>query len=262
MSFNFPNKKRPANTAGFTMLEVLIAIALLGMISLGIYQATAETYRLRDILLNEGDFYNGIRLSLSVMDRDISLLYSPYIMKPEEPVTAPSARPITLSTAADATTFWGPATDDGGIKPSRFIGTDTKISFVSASHIRLYKDAPESEFALISYELVQDRTSGLPDSMVLLKNESSNVFIEDERTDKLKKTYPLLHGIKKWRYRYYRKDKDRWENSWDSDKEDFKNIYPDIIEVTVEVIGPSRLHFEGMYKFRPETPLNGLNPST
>src|SRR3954471_16711499 len=75
---------RNRNTSGFTLLEVLISIFLLVVISLAIYNATTESYRLRDSLANEGDFYNGIRLSMSVLERDIALVYSPTIMIPED----------------------------------------------------------------------------------------------------------------------------------------------------------------------------------
>ena len=50
-------------------------------------------------------------------------------------------------------------------------------------------------------------------------------------------------------------DKIEWGPNWDTDKDEFKNLYPDIVEVSIEVAGPSRLQFEGTYKFRPEIPL-------
>ena len=54
----------------------------------------------------------------------------------------------------------------------------------------------------------------------------------------------------------------KWDNSWDNDKEDYKEKYPDIIEITVEVNGPDKLSHTGIYKFRPEVPISGINPST
>ena len=59
------HQKRPriARTAirlrdeGFTLVEVMIAIVLLVMISVAIYQATTQTFRYRAKIINEGDFY-------------------------------------------------------------------------------------------------------------------------------------------------------------------------------------------------------------
>src|SRR5215213_6023098 len=71
--------------AGFTLLEVLISISILVFISFGIYQATTNTFRLRDVLMNEGDFYNGIRMASSVVQRDVALIYSPALILPPKP---------------------------------------------------------------------------------------------------------------------------------------------------------------------------------
>ena len=35
-----------------------------------------------------------------------------------------------------------------------------------------------------------------------------------------------------------------------------------VIEIKIEVLGPSRLSFDGLFQFRPEVPLDGLDPST
>lgn len=272
MNFSLRN-----NQSGFTLLEVIISMTILAFISFAIYQATIETYKLRDVLANEGDFYNGIRLSLNILDRDIALIYSPELMVPPKlsnnggaPGQGNQGGPLLQGGQAEqgtdmsqTTKYWGAAIDATGIRPSHFIGADSKMSFISVSHIRIYKDAPEAEFAKISYEIKKDDAdSPIADTSVLVKTESPNVFEDDESRDKMTNAYPLLHGIKKCKIRYYRKDKDQWVSSWDSDKEETKNIYPDKIEISLEVLGPSKLSFEGTYVFRPEVPLHGLNPST
>src|SRR3954467_2214180 len=66
--------------AGFTLLEVLIVMAILAFISLGIYRATTETFRLRDSIAAEGDFYNNIRLAMTLLNRDVATMYSPTIL--------------------------------------------------------------------------------------------------------------------------------------------------------------------------------------
>lgn len=275
---------RNSLNAGFTLIEVMIAMAILAFISLAIYQLTVETYRLRDTLSSEGDFYNGVRLSMDVMQRDVALIYSPLLIQPGKTSTPspsapgtpqnpnPQALPpamnpqdlevINAAGLGQATKYWGPATDKTGVRPSRFQGTDQKMSFISASHVRVYRDAAESEFAKIGYELKQDDDPANQGSYVLVKTESPNAFEDDDSRDKSVINYPLLHGVKKLKYRYYRKDKETWESSWDSEKEDTKNLYPDMVEITIELAGPSNLHYQGVYRFRPEVPLYGIDPST
>ena len=78
MNLNYQNKLKQ-NAQGFTLLEVLIAMAILVFIAFSIYQATTQTFRLRDILSTEGAFYNNIRFATTVMWRDLSMIYSPLI---------------------------------------------------------------------------------------------------------------------------------------------------------------------------------------
>ncbi|OFZ79340.1 MAG: hypothetical protein A2583_00920 [Bdellovibrionales bacterium RIFOXYD1_FULL_53_11] len=258
------NKGCAAVTAGgFTLLEVIIALAVLAIISVGIYQAIGQTYRMRDLILGEGDFFNSIRLSMGIVERDIASIYTPDMMRPEEDTAKPAdPKDMAAIMETETTQYWSGAADKLGIRNSRFVGTETTMTFISASHIRIYKEAPESELAQISYELKRDSFDTENGTSILVKRESPNVYEDDDRKDKLQRTYPLLPGLKKFSIRYYHKALDRWEQRWDTEKEEFKNIFPDMIEISVEVVGPSRLRFDGVYKFRPEVPIAGLEPST
>ena len=258
--------------AGFTLIELLIAMFLLVVISLSIYQSTTQTYRLREILMNEGDFYNGIRLSMGIMERDISLIYSPINLTTFDPQTpqdrnqnvSPEVQAIISSDLGRPSEFWTGAFDKTGIRPSRFVGTSNRMTFISRSHQRVYKESPESEFTKIVYELRDERALNQDNnSKVLFKIADTSAFEDQNKRDTYQRTYPLLHGIKNLSFRYYRKDKKSWLSSWDSDSnDDLRNKFPDIVEVKIEVAGPSRLHFDGLYYFRPEIPTYGLDPSS
>ncbi len=258
------NLQNNQSTAGFTLLEVLIAMVILVFISVATYQTIIETYKLRESLSTEGNFYNGIRLSTTILQRDISLIYSPLISMPAQKNNT-NGPPQTTSPTDDAgqsSTFWSPAVSDIGVRPSHFIGTENKLSFIALSHIRIYKDSPESEFAKITYEIKNDpQNSG---TVMLVKTESPNAFTGDDVQDTFSRSYEILHGIKKLTYTYYKRDGDTWKilRSWDSEREEPKNTFPDMIELKLEVVGPQKQSFEGNFKFRPEIPFNGLNPST
>jgi prepilin-type N-terminal cleavage/methylation domain-containing protein len=289
MNSNSRSSTRENPESGFTLLEILIVMAILVFISLGIYQATTQTFKLRESLQTEGEFYNSIRTSMRVIDRDVAQMYSPLMMIQNGPTPAPSVAPVAnapiannsatgqtaLSSNAAAELqqgglYWSPAIDNTGLRPSHFVGTDKKFSFISSSHVRMYKDRPESEFAKITYEVKRDDQkstetdpdlSKLSDLSVLTKTENVDAFeIDDFKDEKEGVVYPLLRGITKVKIDYYNKRAEQWETSWDSEK--VNNTYPDIIRMEIEVHGRSRLSFQGIYYFRPEAPLSGLNPST
>ncbi len=258
--------------SGFTLLEMVISMAILVFISFGTYQAITQTYKLRDSLSNEEEFHSAIRMSMNVLERDVSLIYSPTLIfqntNPQPTAGAPpqlDARQQAILSVTDASTvsaFWGPAGDRMGLRFARFQGDDRKLSFISTSNIRVYKDTQESDFVKVSYQINRDEVNkDLPGTSVLTKTESPNAFEIDDSRDRSMRSYALLRGIKSWRFRYYRKDTGRWETAWDSERIDTKNLYPDKIEITLEAIGPQRLAWNGLYILRPEVPWRGLSPT-
>lgn len=267
---------------GFTLLEVLIAVAIFSMISLGIFVSTRATFKARQIVQVEGDFYNGIRFAMELMNRDVMTMYTATVFMPEKkkkqttladnpfPQPTPTQDPDAIDPneeTARATQFFMPPTSKVGVRPTRFQGSRDKMSFVAASHSRIYKDSKESEFAKIRYELVRDdRKGAIQSTSILLKTETVNVWDDkDDEKDPTLKRYRLLPGIKSVKFRYCKLPSDSNElkcfDEWDSDREDFKNALPDVVEATIEVLGPERLTFSGVYKFRPEVPHRGLSPT-
>lgn len=295
MSSNLASKPELFRNEGFTLIEVLIVMAIMVFISFGIYQALTETFKLRDSLSIEGDFYNTIRLSMGIMQRDIEMMYTPLAMidyqNPNQPqANAPAgANPsrvqrlgamnsnqqqlfpgVPNDIAGDLqqeTDFWAPAIDVTGMRPMRFIGSDKKISFVSISNSRIYKDSRESEFTKVSYEFRPDTENidadfKIDNSFMLVKTENTDAFsIDDSHDQRYIHTYKILRGITKYKIEYYSKDKDAKSLSWDSDNTDNQYVYPDIIIITLEVKGMNNLSFDGVYKLKPEEPLSALNPS-
>ena len=274
--------------AGFTLIEVLISLAILAFISLSIYQGTTQTFRMRDVVIQEGDFYNGIRLSMSILERDLNLLFSPISFVPapskkppggqpgapgaggfanrgqpgtEGPDLDPNSQEFQNSDLARTTDFWLGATNKAGVKLSRFTGEGEKMTFVTASHQRIYKDRLESEFIKVTFELRDERPDdpGFEGTKTLVKVIDTNVFDDIEKKEGSKKVYPILPGVKKIAFRYYRKDKTTWDNKWDNSKEDdYKSTYPNLVEVKLEATGGKRLNFEGIYVLKPGVSMYGL----
>jgi hypothetical protein len=229
---------------------------------------------------------------MGIMNKDVMMIYSPtLLLSSPNPPSNPSSNEgssnssnptgayssideshIAAATAADLAqsfTFWSAAADKTGLRPSRFIGTDSRMSFIAATHFRIYKDSPESEFAKVTYYVEPDSTPAgsdfkVEDSNRIVKLTSADVFENDDLKDReAEHKYTLLRGVTKCKFTYYRWEDNSFKafNSWDSDQEDFKWQIPDVVQVDIEVKGPGGLDFTGTYRFKPELPYHGLNPS-
>ena len=263
---NFPSLRE---SHGFTLLEILIAVALMAFIGVAVANRLTKSWELQAMLSTETDFYNEIRISADIIDRDVTNMYSPKIMLPDaksqtETVTTGSTAPAEQETSESGSRFWGKLLDSSGVRHATFSGEEKEISFISTSHIRIYRESPESLFSKITYELKDDPDAKdeLQGTKILLRKVSPNAFSFQDDNDTMEKTYPLVRGIKNFNFRYYSKEKDRWEKRWDGNTGEYANRFPDIIELEIETVGKDRHLFRGRFHFRPELPIEGIQPST
>ncbi|MBI3541789.1 MAG: prepilin-type N-terminal cleavage/methylation domain-containing protein [Deltaproteobacteria bacterium] len=244
--------------AGFTLIELMIAMMILAMISVGIYDITTSSFDKREKIEAEGDFYNSLRVGLDVLGRDLTAIYSPQasalpgdLGKPPQQAQPgqqgqPQGQQPTYQSSempqGTPTDFWGEPLNQQGVRPTRFQGEETKMSFISSSHMRLYRDTPESEFAKIAYSLEEPKN---PDpnakvkSKLLVKREDPNILGEDGRPSDTEVSYTLIENVKNVTFEYLDGEKDTWSKRWDTSSADHKSVFPSIIKVTVEVFVPN-----------------------
>lgn len=262
------SKTRLTYSAGFTLIELLIAITILSFISLGVYRGTAQSFSIRENLERDNDFYNSIRAALDVIGRDLIHLYNPQAAAfpgdsgknvyddPNNPDAKNQVPPPPGFPLNEGMAFWSVPVNPSGLRFSRFNGTDTELSFVSSSHVRLYRDSRECELVKIKYTLEEPKTMGK--GKILTKSEDIDIF-NDPNSSETEVKYPLLSNVKSLKFRYLDSRKDAWNTRWDSASVDFKNIYPTVVEITVEVAGPDLRNPNSSFKiyqnFRPEMAL-------
>lgn len=249
------------NRDGFSLIEIMISVAILAMISLVVVQTTTRSFQLRDDLSAEGEFNNSIKLAMNVVERDISQVFSPLMLIPK-PKTGEQQGPP--ASASNPPQFWGPIMNASGIRNSRFQGSERKMSFVASAYERVYKDAKESFFAKITYFVDADPKPepGLEGTQALFRTINTNVFDVEGDDRKTDRTYKILTGIKSVTFKYFLRGKDIWQRSWDTESVDYKNHFPDSIEINLEVSGPRNMSHLGRYLYRLEVPIHGIFPST
>jgi Type II secretion system (T2SS), protein J len=175
----------------------------------------------------------------------------------------------TSSELSQSFTFWQAATDKSGLRPSHFKGKSDQMTFISASNFRIYRDAPESEFTKVTYQVVRDDEPAIngfkvDGSNILRRGVNADVFDNDDYKDREQThNYTMLRGVVKAEFGYYRWQDNKLEhyNTWDSDTDDFRNQIPDIIEIVLDMKGPQQMSFQGNYRFKPEIPIHGFFPS-
>ena len=191
---------------GFTIIELMISMTILSFIALFVYQNTSRSFELRETLTQDGDFYNSVRVALDTFGRDIVHIYTPQAAAlPGDLGKAPKSSTngqVQQEQLSPATyDFWGALVNKNGVRPTRFNGDASKISFVTNSHMRLFHDTDECEFSKIKYGLEDDSLSK-DSKKVFVKRENTEVFSLDRENKELEVRYILLTGVKDVRFKY------------------------------------------------------------
>ena len=217
--------KQIKNTSGFTLMEVLIATAILAIVMAIVYGSFVQT---RSVIVKaEGavDELRGVRAAFSRIMWDLSMAF--------------------ISQNNEGTIFVGTDEDAGGYP-------NDSIDFTSYSNRIRNKDARESDQMEVGYYL--KRGFGILPSPPGGQGEGEAVLIKREKrridTNPLYggKTYEISEEIVGLNFRYL--DQGAWLDSWDSR---VSNSLPEAVEITIIV--KDRNGTERSYRTIVEIPL-------
>jgi general secretion pathway protein J len=121
---------------GFTLVELLIAIGISGIITVLVYGSFARTFDTREFVLQSQERYHTVRVALERMAREISMAFVYDCREVDTPTG--ERRHKTL------------------FKVERE-GKVDRMVFTSFSHMRLFKDVNESDQNVLSYYGDPDR---------------------------------------------------------------------------------------------------------
>ena len=288
------NNKPLVLKAGFTLIEVMIALFILVLIGTTTSKAVIDAAKLKEVLKDETEFASEFRTSTTFIERDLSQVFNPrWFLAPDfkpldpyaQPQIPPPGAPVTTApkmtvdeivrktrgSAFQPFEFWGPILDSSGIRASRFKGKADSMSFVAASHTRIYQQKRESIYAKVKYELIkQPPNPNLSDEQnakyaslsALVKVENTRAFeLEDPKDVPYVNTYVILNNIKSLRFSYYKKDAKDTVKEWDSESQDPKGSFPTAVEVEVSLVGPKDRTLDEKVLFNLESP-NDVLPKT
>jgi general secretion pathway protein J len=175
---------------GLTLIETLIAIAVMSMISVMIYGAFSVVARGKQVAETLGERHRVARVAMTRMARELQMAFLSMHM-------APTPQLITRNTA--------------------FTGTNRRVDFNAFAHRRIVKDAHESDQCELSYFVGQSSGFGgekKRDRQVdLLRREQA---IIDDQPGKGGVVQVLVDDIDTFALKYLDPQSGLWTDQWDS----------------------------------------------
>ena len=179
------NKNIPSSSfaKGFTLLEVLVAVFVLGLISTLVWQSFSQTVRSKNYVEAGNEMYHQLRWTLDKLTYDLSCA------------------------------FIGKGKNEG---LSGFVGTNKfagegipqdELNFLSFSHIRYNPEEKSSDQCELGYFVAQDPSSG---KFVLFRREDYTLDGNHDGGE----VNELVEGIVAFNLRYF--DGESWHDNWDS----------------------------------------------
>ncbi|MEW6673900.1 MAG: prepilin-type N-terminal cleavage/methylation domain-containing protein [Thermodesulfobacteriota bacterium] len=187
--------------AGFTLLEILVAIFIFGVVATTIFGSYRFIFSTSDAFENGITIHEAARNCLNRMTAD---LQSAYVSLP------PAYTPPKSGAAADPYRFSGEIETVGSASFSR-------LRFASLAHVALEKNTRQGIAEIVYY--VQTGADGM---FILRRSDTLYPYkpFQEQGTDPI-----LCENLKSLKFTYYDNEGDD-SNRWDSDSEDFRYTSP------------------------------------
>jgi general secretion pathway protein J len=191
---------RPAS--GFTLLEVIVAMAITAAIGAMTVGAFRQIDRAGQLSRDQGDRYAGARLALSRMAREVSMAF--------------------ISDHYDMQHIRE--------RPTLFVGKEDDLLFCTFAHERLARDARESDQSVVEYTLDSDPAhSG---EKALFRREKVHI---DEEADRGGRKDLVADHLASLRFQYWDPKKNDWVREWSTRMVDHPSDLPTRVRFEVEL---------------------------
>lgn len=194
--------------SGFTLIEVVIAIAITSFIGVVIGVSFNTTIQNKDIIEGQAEHYRMLRAAMNRMVREIGSAY--------------------VSDRYDPKRY-----RDAFDRPTNFVGKRDQLLFTSLAHQRLYADAKESDQMVVEYSVKTSPDSKAKGRQDLVRREK--VLLE-ERMERGGTEDVLFEGAKKLEFQYWNSERKQWEDEWDTRRAERKSILPTRVKITLTAV--------------------------
>lgn len=193
---------------GFTLLEVMVGLAVLGIMVTMIWQISSGTIDTKERVEKRDQIYQTARIAMDSIVKDLSMAFL-----------------VTNSELLGKT-------KDGQTVETAFIGDDKggfdELNFNSFSNWRMYRDTKESEQAEIGYSVERDEE----DKELYRLTRRVSPYLDDNVIEGGSKE-PVAVGITGFELEYYDGREHDWTKNWNSEEVDQKDKMPRAVKVTI-----------------------------
>ena len=200
---------------GFTLAEVLVALAITAFIGGMVWGSFNQGFKAKEMIEAEAGIYRELRTGTARMVREISMAF--------------------ISENYDTTRF-----RDFADRPTFFTGEGETLGFSMLGHQRLLRDAKESDQSIVSYKV--DRDPDLKNISSLLRCEKPVI---DDEPDRCERWEALITDVRKVEFKYWDNKKKDWVAQWDTRKNEHPQQLPD--RVRIEITAKDELGKERKY---------------
>ena len=219
---------------GFTLVEVLVAVAVLAVMMIFAWGAISQTVRAKKVFGASQDRYREARNAMTRIVHDLEMAY----VSGNEDRTQVETRTFFIGEAS---------------------GDIQSLRFSSFAHTRLYSDANESDQTVIAYFGANDRDARGQEN--IMRRENRRLSGPGERWDSTPgETDILFTDVKKLKFTYWDFRGSEWKDTWSTQGVEGANgRIPDRIKIALTFVDENgkettltteaRLHLQEMLNF-------------
>ena len=232
--------KMKTSKAGFTLLEVILAITILSTLSLLSSQAISRALKARSKIQQEVDDVSTLRDSMRMIRTDINLAFHhrdfeketlDIAKKPKAAAPAAPGAPVAPPPPETKreTVRVSPVTD--------FMGIESEVNFVTLNSGRLTSANVQADFIEVGYALKSCNNLTTGQASKCLFRRTQNVLDDDVRTGG--NEIVMLENVSEFKLRYIGDTKQDWVSVWNSTSTSSdagtKARFPDAVEVSLTI---------------------------
>ena len=188
----------------FTLMEVMVATMILGLITVVIYASFARTLEIPQILRAVHEDYHRIRVAMNRISREVSMAYLSKHVNPNQ--------------------------DEGW----RYIfrikkeNPGVRLDFTSLAHLRMYEDTPESDESEIGYFLMADPKNR--DQTNLVRREQNHIDHEPGWGGEIE---VLCENVVEFEVKAWKDEEEDWADEWDTTQIEQLDKLPKILSISL-----------------------------